>query len=61
MKRLHILPALAILVMPLAIGSSPLLASGGDSDEDVTETTEVQQSSIPRRDRNRNSVPPTTI
>ena len=61
MKRHHILPTLAILVMPLAIGSSPLLASGGDSDEDETETTEVQQSSIPRRDRNRNSVPPTTI
>ena len=61
MKRLHILPALAILVMPLAIGSSPLLASGGGSHEDETETTEVPQSSIPRRDRNRNSVPPTTI
>jgi hypothetical protein len=61
MKRLHILPALAILVMPLAIGSSPLLASGGGSHEDETETTEVPQSSIPRRDRNRNSVPPTTV
>ena len=61
MKRLHILPALAILVMPLAIGSSPLLASGGGSHEDETETTEVPESSIPRRDRNRNSVPPTTV
>lgn len=61
MKRLHILPALAILVMPLAIGSSPLLASGDGSHEDETETTEVPQSSIPRRDRNRNSVPPTTV
>jgi hypothetical protein len=61
MKRHYILPALAILVMPLAIGSSPLLASGGGSHEDETETTEVPQSSIPRRDRNRNSVPPTTI
>ena len=61
MKRLHILPALAILVMPLAIGSSPLLASGGGSHEDETETTEVPHSSIPRRDRNRNSVPPTTV
>ena len=61
MKRLHILPALAILVMPLGIGSSPLLASGGGSHEDETETTEVPESSIPRRDRNRNSVPPTTV
>ena len=61
MKRHYILPALAILVMPLAIGSSPLLASGGGSHEDETETTEVPQSSIPRRDRNRNSVPPTTV
>ena len=61
MKRHHILPTLAILVMPLAIGSSPLLASGGGSHEDETETTEVPQSSIPRRDRNRNSVPPTTV
>jgi hypothetical protein len=61
MKRHYILPALAILVMPLAIGSSPLLASGGGSHEDETETTEVPQSSVPRRERNRNSVPPTTI
>ncbi len=61
MKRRYILPTLAILIMPLAIGSSPLLASGDDSHEDETETTEVQQSPIPRRDRNRNSVPPITI
>ena len=61
MKRHYILPALAILVIPLVVGSSPLLASGGGSHEDETETTEVPQSSIPRRDRNRNSVPPTTI
>jgi len=61
MKRHYIFPALAILVMPLAIGSSPLLASGGGSHEDETETTEVPQSSVPRRERNRNSVPPTTI
>lgn len=46
---------------PIALSSSPLLASGGDSHENETESTEVPRSSVPRRDRPRSSVPPTTI
>lgn len=46
---------------PIALSSSPLLASGGDSHENETESTEVPRSSVPRQDRPRSSVPPTTI
>lgn len=45
---------------PMALSSSPLLASGGDSHENETESTEVPRTSVPRRDRPRSSVPPTT-
>lgn len=45
---------------PIALSSSPLLASGGDSHENETESTEVPRTSVPRRDRPRSSVPPTT-
>jgi len=61
MKRRYVLPTLAILLTPIALSSSPLLASGGDSHENETESTEVPRSSVPRRDRPRSSVPPTTI
>lgn len=61
MKRRYILPTLAILMTPIALSSSPLLASGGDSHEDETESTEVPQSSVPRRERPRSSVPPTSV
>ena len=46
---------------PIALSSSPLLASGGDSHENETESTDVPRSSVPRRDRPRSSVPPTTV
>lgn len=46
---------------PIALSSSPLLASGDDSHENETESTEVPRSSVPRRDRPRSSVPSTTI
>ena len=45
---------------PIALSSSPLLASGEDSHENETESTEVPRTSVPRRDRPRSSVPPTT-
>ena len=45
---------------PIALSSSPLLASGGDSHENETESSEVPRTSVPRRDRPRSSVPPTT-
>lgn len=61
MKRRYVLPTLAILMTPVVLSSSPLLASGGDSHENETESTEVPRSSVPRRDRPRSSVPPTTI
>jgi len=61
MKRRYVLPTLAILMTPIALSSSPLLASGGDSHENETESTEVPRSSVPRRDRPRSSVPSTTI
>ncbi|CAB4735266.1 unannotated protein [freshwater metagenome] len=61
MKRRYVLPTLAILMTPIALSSSPLLASGGDSHENETESTEVPRSSVPRQDRPRSSVPPTTI
>jgi hypothetical protein len=60
MKRRYVLPTLAILMAPMALSSSPLLASGGDSHENETESTEVPRTSVPRRDRPRSSVPPTT-
>jgi hypothetical protein len=60
MKRRYVLPTLAILMTPIALSSSPLLASGGDSHENETESTEVPRTSVPRRDRPRSSVPPTT-
>lgn len=61
MKRRYILPVLTILMTPLALSTSPLLASGGDSHEHETESTEVPQSSLPRRDRPRSSVPSTSV
>ena len=45
---------------PIALSSSPLLASGGESHENETESTEVPRSSVPRQDRPRSSAPPTT-
>ena len=60
MKRRYVLPTLAILMTPIALSSSPLLASGGDSHEKETESTEVPRSSVPRQDRPRSSAPPTT-
>jgi hypothetical protein len=60
MKRRYVLPTLVILMAPMALSSSPLLASGGDSHENETESTEVPRTSVPRRDRPRSSVPPTT-
>ena len=60
MKRRYVLPTLVILMTPIALSSSPLLASGGDSHENETESTEVPRTSVPRRDRPRSSVPPTT-
>jgi hypothetical protein len=60
MKRRYVLPTLAILMTPIALSSSPLLASGEDSHENETESTEVPRTSVPRRDRPRSSVPPTT-
>ena len=60
MKRRYVLPTLAILMTPIALSSSPLLASGGDSHENETESTEVPRSSVPRQDRPRSSAPPTT-
>ena len=61
MKRRYVLPTLAILMTPIALSSSPLLASGGESHENETESTEVPRSSVPRQDRPRSSVPPTTM
>lgn len=61
MKRRYVLPTLAILMAPIALSSSPLLASGGDSHENETESTEVPRSSVSHRDRPRSSVPPTTL
>lgn len=61
MKRRSILFALAILMTPIALSTSPLLASGGDSHEEETESTEVPRSSVPRRDRPRSSVPSTLV
>ncbi len=61
MKRRYVLPTLAILMTPIALSSSPLLASGGDSHENETESTEVPRSSVPHSDRSRSSVPPTTF
>ncbi len=61
MKRRYVLPTLAILMTPIALSSSPLLASGGDSHEDETESTEVPQSSVPRRERSRSTIPPTSV
>ena len=43
MKRRYVLPTLAILMTPIALSSSPLLASGGDSHENETESTESNQ------------------
>ena len=60
MKRRYVLPTLVILMTHIALSSSPLLASGGDSHENETESTEVPRTSVPRRDRPRSSVPPTT-
>ena len=61
MKRRYVLPTWAILMAPIALSSSPLLASGGDSHENETESTEVPRSSVSHRDRPRSSVPPTTL
>ena len=60
MKRRYLLPTLTILMTPIALSSSPLLASGGESHENETESTEVPRSSVPRQDRPRSSAPPTT-
>ena len=90
MKRLHIFTTLTFTIASLAVGSSPLLASGDDSrddssddsrddssddseeseSDDETEITEAPQTSVPRRERDRNTnpnrpsnsvAPPTTV
>ena len=50
MKCRYILPTLAILMTPIALSSSSLLALGGDSHENETESTDVPRSSVPRLD-----------
>ncbi len=61
MKRRYVLSTLAILMTPIALSTGPLLASGGDSHEDETESIGIPQSSLPRRDRPRSSVPATLV
>ena len=46
---------------PIALSSTPLLASDGDSHENETESTDVPESTLPRRERPRSSVPSTSV
>ena len=59
MKRRLALPLIATIVAPIALCTSPVLASGDDDAGDDTETTVPR--SEDRRDRNRPSLPPPTV